>query len=109
MIDTHAHLSDEDAAEVLQRARVAGVTQVIDVGTTIAGAREVLARAEREEGVYACLGVHPARVVICEAVRRLLLRPGVRLLPPPEGRIERSSGIFPDRFVLGLGSEDQEG
>lgn len=60
-------------------------------------------------GHHACLGVHPARVVICEAVRRLLLRPGVRLLPPPEGRIERSSGIFPDRFVLGLGSEDQEG
>jgi cytochrome P450 len=55
-------------------------------------------------GHHACLGVHIARVVICEAVRRLLLRPGVRLLPPPEGEVVRAHGIFPDRFVLGLGS-----
>ncbi|MEU8247844.1 cytochrome P450 [Nonomuraea sp. NPDC048916] len=60
-------------------------------------------------GHHACLGVHPARGVVCETVRRLLLRPGVRLLPPPEGRIVRSNEIFPDRFVLGLGAEGQEG
>lgn len=58
-------------------------------------------------GHHACLGVHPARAVICEAVRRLLLRPGVHLIPPPEGEIVRSHGIFPDRFVVGLGSEGQ--
>jgi Tat protein secretion system quality control protein TatD with DNase activity len=38
LIDTHAHLG-EDAAEVIARARAAGVTRVIDVATTIAGAR----------------------------------------------------------------------
>ncbi|MEV0199781.1 cytochrome P450 [Nonomuraea sp. NPDC050691] len=59
-------------------------------------------------GHHACLGVHPARGVICEVVRRLLLRPGVRLLPPPEGRVVRSQGIFPDRFVLGLGAEGEQ-
>jgi cytochrome P450 len=58
-------------------------------------------------GHHACLGVHPARTVICEAVRRLLLRPGVHMLPSPEGEIVRANGIFPDRFVLGLGSEGQ--
>ena len=58
MIDTHAHLGD-DAPEVLARARAAGVTRVIDVATTVAGARSSLARADKEEGVYACLGVHP--------------------------------------------------
>ena len=58
MIDTHAHLGD-DASDVLVRARAAGVTRVIDVATTIAGARTTLERTEREEGVYACLGVHP--------------------------------------------------
>ncbi|MGZ4290432.1 MAG: TatD family hydrolase [Gaiellaceae bacterium] len=58
MIDTHAHLGD-DAAEVLGRARAAGVTRVIEVATTVAGGRETLARAEREDGVFACLGVHP--------------------------------------------------
>ncbi len=59
-------------------------------------------------GHHACLGVHPARVVICEAVRRLLLRPGVHLLPPPEGEVVRSHGIFPDRFVLGLGLRERQ-
>ncbi len=58
-------------------------------------------------GHHACLGVHPARAVICEAVRRLLLRPGVHMLAPPEGELVRADGIFPDRFVLGLGSEGQ--
>ena len=58
MIDTHAHLGD-DAPEVLARARAVGVTRVIDVATTIAAARATLARAEQEDGVYACLGVHP--------------------------------------------------
>jgi TatD DNase family protein len=59
VIDTHAHLSADDASEVLDRARAAGVTQVIEVATTIAGARETLARVEQEDGLYACLGVHP--------------------------------------------------
>ncbi len=58
MIDTHAHLGD-DAPEVLARARAAGVTRVIDVATTITAARATLARADREDGVYACIGVHP--------------------------------------------------
>jgi TatD DNase family protein len=58
VIDTHAHLGD-DAPEVLERARAAGVTRVIEVATTVAAARPALARAEREDGVYACLGVHP--------------------------------------------------
>jgi TatD DNase family protein len=58
VIDTHAHLGD-DAPEVLERARAAGVTRVIDVATTIEGARRTLARTEELDGVYACLGVHP--------------------------------------------------
>ena len=58
MIDTHTHLGD-DAPEVLARARAAGVTRVIEVATSVAGAHATLERAEREDGVYACLGVHP--------------------------------------------------
>jgi TatD DNase family protein len=58
VIDAHAHLGD-DAAEVLDRARVAGVARVIVVATTVAGAREALALAEHHDGVYASLGVHP--------------------------------------------------
>ena len=77
MIDTHAHLGD-DAAEVLQRARAAGVTRVIDVATSVDRGRETLARAEREEGVYACLGVHPHEAgesADLDALRELLAHP----------------------------------
>ena len=58
MIDTHAHLGD-DAAEVLERARSAGVTRIVDVATTVAGGRRSLEFAEANEGVYAALGIHP--------------------------------------------------
>src|SRR5262249_41215749 len=58
VIDTHAHLG-ADAADVLERARAAGVTRVVVVATTVEGAHAVLARAEEHDGVFACLGVHP--------------------------------------------------
>jgi TatD DNase family protein len=58
VIDTHAHLA-EDAAEVLARARAAGVGRVVVVATTVTGARAALALAESEDGVYASLGIHP--------------------------------------------------
>ncbi|MGN6797771.1 MAG: TatD family hydrolase [Gaiellaceae bacterium] len=58
MIDTHAHFGD-DADEVLERARAAGVERVIEVATSVEGAHRTLARAERHDDVYACLGVHP--------------------------------------------------
>ena len=60
MIDTHAHLDAvEDAPGVLRRAREAGVERVIAVGSGIASCRASLELAEREEGVYAALGLHP--------------------------------------------------
>ncbi len=77
MIDTHAHLGD-DAAEVLERARAAGVTRVVEVATTVASAPAALARAEREPGLYACLGVHPheaAQPGDLDELRRLLAHP----------------------------------
>jgi TatD DNase family protein len=59
VIDTHAHLDPAEADEVLERAHEAGVDRVIAVATTLAGAREALAIAERHDGVYASLGIHP--------------------------------------------------
>lgn len=61
MTDTHAHLDacDGDVAALLARARDAGVARVVSVGTGIESCRETLAICEREEGVYAALGLHP--------------------------------------------------
>jgi TatD DNase family protein len=77
VIDTHAHLGD-DAAEVLERARAAGVTRVVDVATTVERARETLARVDRHAGLYACLGVHPheaGQAGPLDELRRLLDHP----------------------------------
>ena len=77
MIDTHAHLGD-DADEVLERARTAGVNRVIEVATSVEGARATLDRAERNDDVYACLGVHPheaAKPADLDELRRLLDHP----------------------------------
>jgi TatD DNase family protein len=61
VIDTHAHLDgcDVPPAELLSRARDAGVECVITVGTGIASCRAALEIAEREDGVFAALGIHP--------------------------------------------------
>src|SRR5262249_21344796 len=59
VIDTHAHLDPPEAPAVLARARAAGVDRVVVVATTVTEAEEVLALAEANDGVYACLGVHP--------------------------------------------------
>jgi TatD DNase family protein len=61
VIDTHAHLDacTDPAAELLARARAAGVTRVLTVGTTIDSCRSALAAAEADDGVFAILGIHP--------------------------------------------------
>jgi len=61
VIDTHAHLDAcADPADVLvERAREAGVTRIVSVGTRAESWRETLAIAERNEDVFAALGIHP--------------------------------------------------
>jgi TatD DNase family protein len=79
VIDTHAHFGD-DADDVLARAREAGVDRVVAVATTLAGAEQALALADRHDGVYACLGIHPheaggAEAENVDAIRELLSHP----------------------------------
>lgn len=61
MIDTHAHLDAcaEPADVLVERARAAGVGRIVSVGSGIDSCRETLAIAEREQGVFAALGIHP--------------------------------------------------
>ena len=60
MIDTHAHLDAlDDAPQALARAREARVGRVITIGTTLDSCRAALELAERDEGVFVSLGLHP--------------------------------------------------
>jgi TatD DNase family protein len=63
LFDTHAHLDDEhlagDTSGVIERARVAGVTQILAVATTAASSRASLEIARQHEGVFASAGIHP--------------------------------------------------
>lgn len=61
--DTHAHLDqaefDGDRAEMLARARGAGVTAIVAVGTTADSSQVCAELAVAEEGVFAAVGIQP--------------------------------------------------
>jgi TatD DNase family protein len=60
VIDTHAHLTSlDDADEAVSRAAEAGVARILSVGTEVEDCRRALSLAERHDGVFAVLGIHP--------------------------------------------------
>ena len=71
MIDTHAHLDgcEEPAGALVGRARAAGVTRIVTIGTGIESCRTALAIAEEHEGVHAALGIDPHQAGTPEADR----------------------------------------
>jgi TatD DNase family protein len=77
LVDAHCHLADEafapDRAQVLARARVAGVGHVVVIGESVAGSERALALARAVPGLSATAGVHPheARTWAPETEQRL--------------------------------------
>jgi TatD DNase family protein len=60
VIDTHAHLTSLDGGdEAIGRALDVGVTRILTVGTDVVDCRSALSLAERHDGVFAILGIHP--------------------------------------------------
>ena len=63
LIETHAHLDypdfAPDFADVLQRARDAGVERIITIGTSLASSRRAVELAETHDNIFAAIGVHP--------------------------------------------------
>ncbi len=63
LVDTHAHLNlkdyDEDREAVIFRAQEAGVGRILDVGTDLSSSLRALSTAEKEETVFASVGIHP--------------------------------------------------
>ena len=84
MIDTHAHLDacEEPPAVLVERARAAGVTRIVTIGTGIDSCRAALAIAEACPSVSAALGIDPHQAASVEAsrvgeLRSLLAHPAV--------------------------------
>jgi TatD DNase family protein len=85
VIDTHAHLDAcDDVAAVLARARAAGVTRLVTIGTGIDSCRAALAIAEQHDGVFAALGIDPHQAGSAEANRVGELRELRELLRHPK-------------------------
>jgi TatD DNase family protein len=70
LFDTHAHLDqadfDADRAEVVARARAAGVESVISIGTTAATSAICVRLAAEYPGVYAAVGMQPNYIAEAE-------------------------------------------
>ena len=76
MIDTHAHLDGgtDHAAALVRRAKDAGVTRIVAVGSGIDSCRAALRLTHEHEGVYAALGIHPHQAGSEDATRLAELR-----------------------------------
>ncbi|HEX4793385.1 MAG TPA: TatD family hydrolase, partial [Humisphaera sp.] len=63
MIDTHCHLTDprlfSQLGDVLARAKAAGVTRMITIGTDLEDARQCLELCRLHPNVRCAIGVHP--------------------------------------------------
>jgi TatD DNase family protein len=88
VIDTHAHLDAgaDRPSTLVARARVAGVTRILTVGTTLEKCRTAVAIAEREEGVFAILGIHPHEAGGADA-----------------GRLRELAALFASEKAVGVG------
>jgi len=72
-IDTHCHLDhhgERSVAEQVRRARQAGVSTMITVGTDLASSIQAVTTAARYHGVWAAVGIHPNDAI--EATPRVL-------------------------------------
>ena len=86
LFDTHAHLDqeefDECRAEVVARAKEAGISHTVCIGTTAAASQKCVEIAASYEGVYAAVGIQPNYVAEAaaddwERILALVDKPGV--------------------------------
>jgi len=63
LVDTHAHLQwasfDKDREDVIRRARKVNVKYIVNIGFDLDGSKEAIELAEKHEGLYATVGIHP--------------------------------------------------
>ncbi len=80
--DTHCHLDHHEEkrpVDQVERARAEGVTVIVTVGTDLASSAEAVQTANRHDGVWAAVGVHPndaleATPAVMEHIEKLALQ-----------------------------------
>ncbi len=86
LFDTHTHLDqeefDDSRSDVISRAKAAGVTQVVAVGTTFSASRKCVELAAEYSGVFAAVGIQPNYIAEAElddwqGIEQLVGQPGV--------------------------------
>lgn len=78
-VDTHCHLDHHDglsAAAQVDRARAAGVTTMVTIGTDMASSTQAVRTAAQHDDVWAVVGIHPndameATPAVLEVIDRL--------------------------------------
>ena len=65
LVDSHAHLDmprfDADREDVIRRARLADVANIISVGTDLISSRKAIEIASQHSEVLAAVGIHPRK------------------------------------------------
>ena len=104
MTDSHAHLDacEEPADVLVERARAAGVTRVVTIGTGIDSCRAALAISEAHDEVYAALGIDPHRAAEPDAHRLDELR---ELLAHPKAVAVGETGLDTVRRFASLADQ----
>lgn len=88
--DTHCHLNfkafDGRVDEVINQANKVGVDQIVIAGTDIETSKKAIEIAEKNQGIYAAVGIHPHHVfeLFSKARRQNFLAP-VGTLPAGSG------------------------
>jgi len=66
LFDTHCHLNfrafDGKVEDVINKAKYSGVTRIVIPGTDIETSKKAVEIAEKFEGIYAAVGIHPHHV-----------------------------------------------
>src|SRR5438128_2277723 len=92
MIDMHCHLNfhkfEIDIDEVVQRAREAGVTTIVNTGTSIASSRKAVELSEKYQNLFAIVGIHPHHAD----------NPHLSPLPEGEGK-EKEEGVLVENWL----------
>lgn len=109
MIDSHAHLYfekfDEDRSQVIERAREAGVREIINIGIDVSTTEKALELAIGESHFYAAAGLHPTSEIDDLDGDLLQIR---ELAASHRGRIVAIGEIGLDYYWDNVAPEDQK-